>query len=91
MLVKRLVFIALLLFSVSAMAHTSISISVGGGPAYYPTPIYYGPPVMEQRIVWVPAHREYRYWVPGHYVEYATPMFESGRVWAHNNRHWHRG
>ncbi len=71
---KKIVFIVFLLFSVNAFAHTSIRISVGGGPLYYPTPVYYGPPMMAQRVVWVPAHRERRYWVQGHYVEYTTPV-----------------
>lgn len=71
-----LLFIGLFLVcSVNANAHTSIRISLGGGPVYYPAPVYYAPMPM-RNVMWVPAHQERR-WVRGHYVEYV----QRGPVW----------
>ena len=36
---------------------------VAPAPVYYPAPAYYAPPSR----VWVPAHYEYGYYVPGHW------------------------
>lgn len=76
-------------------AHTSFSISLGAAPVYYgpPAPVYYAPAPV-QTVTWIPAHMEYGYWVPGHYVEYVEPVASPGMVWMgggyyHHHRHWH--
>ena len=73
-----------LFFTGSAFAHTSIHVSFGGGPVYYPAPRYYSPEPIVQNIVWVPTHVENGYWIPGHYVEYIAPV----RYYRHH-RHWY--
>jgi len=88
---KTMFLLGLFVFSLCASAHTSISVSVGGGPVYYPAPTYYGPPAYARNVVWVPGHQEYQYWVPGHYVEYIAPAPRPEMIWMGDEYRGHHG
>jgi len=83
-----LFFLVFLLFSTSAIAHTSFIFNVGR-PVYYPAPVYYAPPTIVRNVVWVSAHSEGGYWIPGHYVEYVAPRPEM--VWVGERYYRRRG
>lgn len=83
-ILKPFILLSFLVFSMNAFAHTSIHVSFGDGPVYYPAPFYYGPPPMVQNVVWVPTHVENGYLIPGHYVEYLAPAH-----YYRPHRHWY--